>query len=683
MVEPVSPVPYQAYRSKRSSGRIVSNNNAHLVPNVEPPPSLSRPTSIVGTPSNYGVLLAEKEPQITLSFPADDTFSPSPVVILNPSPPQEPVEPIKPEPVMQPETAVSFPTASSSSSPPATKRASTFRFVPRTSRAPLPSSLLGGTPTHSRHVSMSERPSPENPELHGRTMSFNSGRPRSVMSPKSPLATQPPTETIHFEPDSPPPEPVSPPVVSPTPVAPVPFAPRMVQSPSTTSSPVPSHPSSPAPVRHPPAPYRPGFQPKGVYRPRTDEFISLRQIARDGDPTLGMEKRIERTKLERRLEKLIALHFPVSGQARERPPPRARTSSFFDLSDLRRLSIADAGDLWKGVLSSAASSKDTVRAAEQRITPWQEDVTVSKCPLCSTSFHPLTNRKHHCRLCGQIVCSLPIKRPHRPVLCSVLFVVNPTTRRIEEVGEGVDYGVKKRRPASIGNAAALASATATEDETEKFLKGVRICNDCRPVLLRQQYQQEIVAIPAFVKLYEAFTILEKELEDSLPQFQELLLSLNQDETPTKEAAAARKRLLEVFAQYDALAKRIRKLPCPQGSSQDRIQMAVMTRANLFLQKHMFPLQSLPKHTPGSKGAATAPAEPEPPLVDPDSEVALALQPLLEQEALLESFVAEATAQRKFEDAKTLRTNLQEIRAEIERIMANAGASSDPRKRRKA
>lgn len=45
-----------------------------------------------------------------------------------------------------------------------------------------------------------------------------------------------------------------------------------------------------------------------------------------------------------------------------------------------------------------------------------------------------------------------------------------------------------------------------------------------------------------------------------------------------------------------------------------------------------------------------------------------LQPLLEQEALIESFVEEAKAQRKFEDAKTLKANLAEIRGEIERVV---------------
>ena len=42
--------------------------------------------------------------------------------------------------------------------------------------------------------------------------------------------------------------------------------------------------------------------------------------------------------------------------------------------------------------------------------------------------------------------------------------------------------------------------------------------------------------------------------------------------------------------------------------------------------------------------------------------------MLEQEALLEGFIQEATAARKFEDAKTLMRNLGEIRSEIERVV---------------
>ncbi|KAJ7168188.1 FYVE zinc finger-domain-containing protein [Mycena crocata] len=610
-----------------------------------------------------------------------------------------------------PQTSVGLPSsavASSSAIPedPASRprKTSTFRRVPRNARAPLPSSPLAGG--HARTLSSSSaaasslRPSLP-PSEHP---SYTQQRPTSMlMDPRhriqslssSPSTSGRPPAIPSFSEDTSsrdrrhstplnadavaaslamsvvPPVRTSSLAATPPSTAPMSRVPSSIPSRQTTPAPVsssvPPSPSSlhPAtPPRQASAPYRPGFQPKGVYRPRTDEFMAHRKA----HAISAGYASAERTKLERRLEKLVALHFPEEEKATTgagRRPSLApvananrRASSFFDL-DLK--SILGGG-------------KEDVRTAEQRITPWQEDSTVSKCPLCTTNFHPLTNRKHHCRLCGQIICALPVKRPQRPQLCSVLFVVDPKTRNIEEVGEGVDYGVRKRRTGSVGGAKELQQEAAEE---EKFLRGVRICSQCRPVLLRQQYHQQGMHVPTFVKLYEAFVILEKEIEDSLPQFQELILTLNHDSQPTKEASAARKRLLEAFAQYDSLAKRIRGLPTPNGpgSSQDRVQIAVMTRANLFLQKNMFPLQSLPtpKHASSTPShTAVEENDDNASFIDPSSATAIALQPLLEQEALLETFVEEAKAQRKFEDAKTLRVNLGEIREEIERVLAAEG-----------
>jgi rabenosyn-5 len=104
--------------------------------------------------------------------------------------------------------------------------------------------------------------------------------------------------------------------------------------------------------------------------------------------------------------------------------------------------------------------------------------------IISAAFHPLSNRKHHCRLCGQIICSLPIKHPQRNVLCSTLFVVDAYARQIEEVGEGVDYGVKRRKMAKN------LDQPGGQEEEDKFLKGVRICRQCRPILL-------CVCVPTF------------------------------------------------------------------------------------------------------------------------------------------------------------------------------------------
>ncbi|KAK7449662.1 carboxypeptidase Y-deficient [Stygiomarasmius scandens] len=646
--------------------------------------------------------------------------------------------------------------APSTSAPPSPRRTSTFRRVPRNVSASRPASISSAMDLSRRESTISSRPSsvllpPTPSRLSTSTLPVNpsplardSSRP---VSPSSPTQPSNPIDTLAA------PQPQHPPTViapqrtsslqvssspsstssstSPT-LALVPLPSSQVQSPSRTPN-VYSRPTSQSPTprgtpssmrQSTPTPYRPGFQPKGVYRPRTDEFLSLRRIARDG-PESDSSKRIERTKLERRLEKLIALHFPEPGDpqpekdtgSKELSRPqitpkqksatnaRRRTSSFFEMSmdDIRK-SVGD--NLLRSVLSSSTNSaprKSDIRNAEQRITPWEEDADVPKCRICMASFHPITNRKHHCRLCGRIVCSLPPtpgfneKDPSRigkgrAVRCSTLFVVEGARgqRKIEEVDEGVDYGVRRRKVSMDAGSPGRPSSMKIEEEEEeeKFLKGVRICRDCKPVLLRQQYLLEMSAVPTFARLYEALITLEKELEDSLPQFQELVLSLNKNITdippqalPTHEATVARKRLLELFAQYDALSKRIRSLPCKPGSSQDRVQLAVMTRANFFLQQHMFPLQAIPKQPKksDSKDGSDKDKEEGPVIngvkLDPSSELSLKLQPLLEQELLLESFVEEATAHRKFEDAKTLRANLGEIRMEIEKIVREADLKS--------
>ncbi|KAG1835586.1 hypothetical protein EV424DRAFT_1357656 [Suillus variegatus] len=698
-------VPYQAYKSKRHS-RAVSS--IHLVPNVSPPP-MSRPSSMASIPPSvpaptftrpHEYYESEKVLTVSTEYPnvitvvTDKTLAPSVDIVHSRDLPSSPttnssststelpsptsIDVALPDPVQTPvpdeepvprtngkdkemELPISSPTSSITKLPPTSPKPSKFRRLrPPPAKSPLASPLRPPV-THSPASSTSSRQldalhALHSPVMHSRVTSVtsaisDSGKlPPSVLLPRAsaPFAQNiisPPPRSSSMVAPLPPPKLYSP-IPTPGPLPPPSSSAPVSATTSTSGSPAASTPSLPSTSSAPAsssaqirtstptrsaAPYRPGFQPKGVYRPRTDEFSEYRTKRVD-------EGRIEQTKLERRLEKLIALHFPVENSVEKGVGARKDEVSVNGRGmEKRRAFNMDASELWKGVLQSQmiqGSNGDT-RAAEQRITPWQDDAAVSK----SRRFIPLTNRKHHCRLCGTIICSLPPKLPQRQSPCSVLFVVDAKTRRIEEVGEGVDYGVRR----------------AGAGEEEKFLRG--------------QYWQEMASVPPFVRFYDAFISLEKEIEDAIPQFQELLLTLSNDDQPTKEASAARKRLLDAFAQYDVLAKRIRDIPCNTGSSQNHVQLAVLSRANLFLQKHMFPLQSLPK--PKKRDSTSSPLPFETPLVDPDSDLAHTLQPLLEQEALLESFVGEAMAHRKFEDAKTLKANLAEIRAEIDRMLGDA------------
>ncbi|KJA18547.1 hypothetical protein HYPSUDRAFT_45069 [Hypholoma sublateritium FD-334 SS-4] len=688
-------VPYLPYKSKRHS-RNLSSSNSHLTPNQSPPPvgkvhssSVNSTSNALLQPQQYSLDNSDDDMEestyknlITPPNPLESVDHSTPIsVVIDPpaSPDQSTSEalaaatkevskgtvmgtneilPVRRNQTEMTTSDVKSPNSSKpSSSTSMPKKASTFRRLPARTTHITKTEVV----THSRNVSTISLP------------------------PRSPLPEQLSHGSPPVYPTRIPPSPRFHSPVDPAPPLTIQQAPSRASHTSSTSATQSQSTNPHSRMNTPisttssrPAPYRPGFQPKGVYRPLTDEFIARRRLIRD-DEVQGGIARVERTKLERRLEKLIALHFshPLSPEGGKQSLQKQlnarenrRASSFFDFQGLRGININDAGDIWRGVVRGGLgdATKTDIRASEQRITPWQSDAEVSKCPLCSATFHPLTNRKHHCRLCGQIICSLPIKHPQREVMCSILFVVDTKTREIEEVGEGVDYGVKRRRVASTDGPNGL------QEDEDKFLKGVRICRECRPILLRQQYHQQAGIIPPFVKMYENFINLEADIEESLPKFQELLMSLTHHDQPTREASAARKRLLESFARYDKLSKDIRALPCPNGtgSSQDRIQAAVMTRANLFLQKNMFPLQSLPtpktSSKPGKPHSSTSGPDLSAITIDPDSSLAHALQPLLEQETLLESFIDEAQAQRKFEDVKTLRVNLAEIRQEIERIL---------------
>ncbi|KAH8833947.1 FYVE-domain-containing protein [Flagelloscypha sp. PMI_526] len=380
--------------------------------------------------------------------------------------------------------------------------------------------------------------------------------------------------------------------------------------------------------------------------------------------------RVERTKLERRLEKIISLHFPLQQNARPLKE-RRRTSSFF-------------GSLSASFIVPSMDDLDqALKEAEQRITPWEEDKHVNECWICQTSFHPLTNRKHHCRLCGRIVCALPVSvkmitppaseknpdpqpRPLRAVKCSSLFVADGDSkgrRTIEEVGEGVDYGVRRHKSSISGSQHAIPDI-----DDDRFLKGVRICRACRPVLLRMQHSLELSKAGGqpsdLQKLYDAMIALEKDLEEQLPMFHELLGASSTDD-PAPELSLTRKHLMESFAHYDAVSKKIATLSYPgkssgqskqkmQPSNHERVQSAILMRARLFLEKNMFPLKkalsaattSKPSTPPSEAAAANVP-----PKTEAEKKIYDKLQPLLEQEALLETFVEQAQASRKFEDVK--------------------------------
>ena len=61
----------------------------------------------------------------------------------------------------------------------------------------------------------------------------------------------------------------------------------------------------------------------------------------------------------------------------------------------------------QGLLWSFGGAKNQRRLLEQSIVTWEDDAAVVQCPFCQQEFSNYTFRKHHCRLCGRVVCSDP------------------------------------------------------------------------------------------------------------------------------------------------------------------------------------------------------------------------------------------------------------------------------------
>lgn len=377
---------------------------------------------------------------------------------------------------------------------------------------------------------------------------------------------------------------------------------------------------------------------------------------------------LEEQRMERRLAKLAAIHSPAFAKA---PAAPAAPASGLWARGARVWSLLQAPhDMERARLAQRQ------RAAEQAVVKWQDDHEAAQCAICSVPFS-LAVRRHHCRLCGRVVCSsprlphalagdAPPAEAHEP--CSARLVVEPDTYAVHPLPP---------RPPPDAPAAEVRHYEQVEDRT------IRFCRDCHAVLLRISYRSASQAPQPLLVHYRALQQLQREINEALPEFHEMLLGLQKKDANATlassmqdsralqaDAAQARKELLVRFTRYDQLARKLRDLPPTvdrrTSQTQERLQRAIYTRATLFLQKNMFPLQSLPNLAAPRTERAPASSRPAESAASSN-----ALAVLTEQEALLSAYLTEAVKARNLDDVQSLRTNRDEVRAEIARMRAHA------------
>lgn len=164
----------------------------------------------------------------------------------------------------------------------------------------------------------------------------------------------------------------------------------------------------------------------------TNIFRKRRQESSD-------EREIQRNKLKKRFIKIVNLHYERF------------------LED-------------EPVSSWLVRSGDKLIDEEMKIVGlenWQSDSQVKLCPLCYSTFNFFT-RRHHCRICGRIVCDGTLS--NNPIVCSMSVPINLF---LEKGLSNLNYSPLVRLK--------MEELKKISSDDEKF--SIRCCNDCKDGLI--------------------------------------------------------------------------------------------------------------------------------------------------------------------------------------------------------
>ncbi|KAF3423411.1 hypothetical protein E2986_03207 [Frieseomelitta varia] len=244
---------------------------------------------------------------------------------------------------------------------------------------------------------------------------------------------------------------------------------------------------------------------------------------------------------------------------------------------------------------------------ERTIVPWIDDKDVKLCPICAKSFH-VARRKHHCRLCGAVMChnctiflSLQdAKKMTSPVSVQDDSAVSPTSERpISEriVRAGIGLTKLARSPSSGSLNSVLSLVNDSTGSEQHF----RICTHCANLLdAREKQKAKHFDKPIVCQFYEKMRAYMKEASQHVKMYNKMWESLNEGESTynLEDAQALRIKIAKLGENIDLISKRISVLGtrCVENPPQDqelRLHHMVRVSAMIFLKEELLSVQALP------------------------------------------------------------------------------------------
>ncbi|XP_059359011.1 rabenosyn-5-like [Carassius carassius] len=238
-----------------------------------------------------------------------------------------------------------------------------------------------------------------------------------------------------------------------------------------------------------------------------------------------------------------------------------------------------------------------IRSLEKSVVSWVNDQDVPFCPDCGGKFN-IRNRRHHCRLCGSIMCRKCTEFIPLPLAYKLTSGTREALWAPGQSGSPGSAGPVMQQMSRRSSINSISSVTSVLEEKDD--DRVRCCHHCMDALLRYQHKlEEKDHVPDIVKLYERLRTCMEKVEAKAPEYTHMAQSLNAGETTCRleSAAALRMEIQKYYELIDVLSKKILALglkdevqPHPKAL---QLQRMVRYTATLFIQEKLLGLTSLP------------------------------------------------------------------------------------------
>lgn len=206
---------------------------------------------------------------------------------------------------------------------------------------------------------------------------------------------------------------------------------------------------------------------------------------------------------------------------------------------------------------------------------WQNESNIQSCEICSEEFNKLLLRKHHCRLCGLVVCDNNCSK-EIPIIFLIPLILN-------QKNEPVYDKVK----------------THLQPET------LRICLNCKGLLFKKPtFEKDIATKPEIIQDIEILLTTRNRVEFLAPQFDKLLkkfesnlsdfgfgnkIEEKDDEQIIAEIEKFRKTLTRLIASFEKISKKI-ILRTATSNNELQIINSIKTFSLNYLQAKTQPLK---------------------------------------------------------------------------------------------